>query len=633
MIQKRFFMFCCLISIVPPQKSVTWKYFVKVAGGAKCNMCHSTITTSGNTTNMLKHLQRKHPNLENVEPASKKLRTETCVEVDPAEDDPIMPTKQKSVSLQNKHLKQQPTILQSLSSMKSYEVGGQKSNEITNAIMFMIAKDNCPLNIVEREGFKKLMKVIAPMYQIPSRKNITKLIEEKYNLLSSIISDRLSQVECISLTTDIWTDTLNTKSFLGITAHYIDSEKLKSATLSVVELSDRHTSNNIGDWILEVLELWRIKIENIVAIVSDNASNMTKAIKCTFGEHRFLSCFAHSLNLVAVQIISDVKIKNIIDKVKTIVKYFKHSVVASDELRKKSELKLIQSVPTRWNSTFYMLQRFTEQSLIVGSVLLSLPDSPLMLSASEILTVKEFVIVLRPFERTTIELCTERHTSIGKVIPIINCLRKNLIGLNLETDNAKQLRDLSITALEERFKNIENNTMLAVATILDPRFKCLHFKHNVSLSKAISFIKNELYNNIQFESSLDNRIVNIQESLEDSNDLWCHHKQLIAIENKSNNEHSSNSEDLPKSLQHYLNIATSSLESDPITFWIKDFGGSYTNLRNLALKYLPITATSVPAERLFSKAGNILTESRNRLSSKHLHQLLFLNSLSEELFY
>ncbi|XP_066585507.1 E3 SUMO-protein ligase ZBED1-like [Prorops nasuta] len=550
-------------------------------------MCHSTITTSGNTTNMLKHLQRKHPNLENVEPASKKLRTETCVEVDPAEDDPIMPTKQKSVSLQNKHLKQQPTILQSLSSMKSYE---------------------------EREGFKKLMKVIAPMYQIPSRKNITKLIEEKYNLLSSIISDRLSQVECISLTTDIWTDTLNTKSFLGITAHYIDSEKLKSATLSVVELSDRHTSNNIGDWILEVLELWRIKIENIVAIVSDNASNMTKAIKCTFGEHRFLSCFAHSLNLVAVQIISDVKIKNIIDKVKTIVKYFKHSVVASDELRKKSELKLIQSVPTRWNSTFYMLQRFTEQSLIVGSVLLSLPDSLLMLSASEILTVKEFVIVLRPFERTTIELCTERHTSIGKVIPIINCLRKNLIGLNLETDNAKQLRDLSITALEERFKNIENNTMLAVATILDPRFKCLHFKDN-------------------FESSLDNRIVNIQESLEDSNDLWCHHKQLIAIENKSNNEHSSNSEDLPKSLQHYLNIATSSLESDPITFWIKDFGGSYTNLRNLALKYLPITATSVPAERLFSKAGNILTESRNRLSSKHLHQLLFLNSLSEELFY
>ncbi|XP_066590528.1 E3 SUMO-protein ligase ZBED1-like [Prorops nasuta] len=463
---------------LPPQKSVTWKYFVKVAGGAKCNMCHSTITTSGNTTNMLKHLQRKHHNLENVEPASKKLRTETCVEVDPAEDDPIMPTKQKSVSLQNKHLKQQPTILQSLSSMKSYEVGGQKSNEITNAIMFMIAKDNCPLNIVEREGFKKLMKVIAPMYQIPSRKNITKLIEEKYNLLSSIISDRLSQVECISLTTDIWTDTLNTKSFLGITAHYIDSEKLKSATLSVVELSDRHTSNNIGDWILEVLELWRIKIENIVAIVSDNASNMTKAIKCTFGEHRFLSCIAHSLNLVAVQIISDVKIKYIIDKVKTIVKYFKHSVVASDELRKKSELKFIQSVPTRWNSTFYMLQRFTEQSLIVGSVLLSLPDSPLMLSASEILTVKEFVIVLRPFEPTTIELCTERHTSIGKVIPIINCLRKNLIGLNLETDNAKQLRDLSITALEERFKNIENNTMLAVATILDPRFKCLHFKDN-----------------------------------------------------------------------------------------------------------------------------------------------------------
>ncbi|EFN86513.1 hypothetical protein EAI_02075, partial [Harpegnathos saltator] len=35
-------------------------------------------------------------------------------------------------------------------------------------------------------------------------------------------------------------------------------------------------------------------------------------------------------------------------------------------------------------------------------------------------------------------------------------------------------------------------------------------------------------------------------------------------------------------------------------------------------------ATSVPSERLFSKAGLILTQQRNRLKGRLLSQLLFL---------
>ncbi|KYM96031.1 hypothetical protein ALC62_13318, partial [Cyphomyrmex costatus] len=38
-----------------------------------------------------------------------------------------------------------------------------------------------------------------------------------------------------------------------------------------------------------------------------------------------------------------------------------------------------------------------------------------------------------------------------------------------------------------------------------------------------------------------------------------------------------------------------------------------------------IVATSVPSERIFSKAGNNVTENCNRLSPKHLQEILFLN--------
>lgn len=49
----------------------------------------------------------------------------------------------------------------------------------------------------------------------------------------------------------------------------------------------------------------------------------------------------------------------------------------------------------------------------------------------------------------------------------------------------------------------------------------------------------------------------------------------------------------------------------------------YPKLYNLAKKYYLLVGTSVPSERLFSKTGT--TEKRNRLTTKRLSKLLFLN--------
>jgi len=48
-------------------------------------------------------------------------------------------------------------------------------------------------------------------------------------------------------------------------------------------------------------------------------------------------------------------------------------------------------------------------------------------------------------------------------------------------------------------------------------------------------------------------------------------------------------------------------------------------LFEIAMKYSIIPATSVPSERVFSKAGEILNAKRNRLNAKHLDILIFLN--------
>lgn len=50
---------------MPPERSTLWKAFVKVkkssgACAAKCKLCHCEIKTSGNTTNLKRHLERRH---------------------------------------------------------------------------------------------------------------------------------------------------------------------------------------------------------------------------------------------------------------------------------------------------------------------------------------------------------------------------------------------------------------------------------------------------------------------------------------------------------------------------------------------------------------------------------------------
>lgn len=194
--------------------------------------------------------------------------------------------------------KRQKTINESYAFLNSFKEGGQKSEKITYAIMCMVCKDNQPLSIVEDKGFVHLMNVVAPNFKIPSREEISRRIFLLYDSMKTMFIDKLKNVQHFALTTDIWTDT-QTRSHIGITIHFVDNFIINSGLLDIFELDEKHTSEYIASKLIEVCDQWSISTTSIVAVTTDGAANMIKAIDLAFDKKRQIICFAHALNLVA----------------------------------------------------------------------------------------------------------------------------------------------------------------------------------------------------------------------------------------------------------------------------------------------------------------------------------------------
>lgn len=120
-----------------------------------------------------------------------------------------------------------------------------------------------------------------------------------------------------------------------------------------------------------------------------------------------------------------------------------------------------------------MLERFILLADTVGSILLKIPSSPPMLTAAELLLAKEILEVLRLIEQMTKELCGEKYVTISKMIPMIYCLKKKTESLRtcLQTPTAQTLIDRLQFQITKRFGSMTANRIIAVSTILDPRFK------------------------------------------------------------------------------------------------------------------------------------------------------------------
>ncbi|KAL3066090.1 hypothetical protein OYC64_016103 [Pagothenia borchgrevinki] len=73
----------------------------------------------------------------------------------------------------------------------------------------------------------------------------------------------------------------------------------------------------------------------------------------------------------------------------------------------------------------------------------------------------------------------------------------------------------------------------------------------------------------------------------------------------------------------YMAANSTSLDSDPLAWW-KTNEAKYPHVAMLAKRYLAVSGTSVPSERVFSTAGDIVSASRSALSASNVDKFIYL---------
>ncbi len=98
---------------------------------------------------------------------------------------------------------------------------------------------------------------------------------------------------------------------------------------------------------------------------------------------------------------------------------------------------------------------------------------------------------------------------------------------------------------------------------------------------------------------------------------------IFPNEQASSSSSKSLSEVVDEEVQHYRAVQSLSVDSNPLVWW-KDNQNQFPHLAKLAKSYLGIPATSVPSERVFSTAGDIVTAQRASLSPDNVDMMVFL---------
>ena len=509
---------------------------------------------------------------------------------------------------------------------------------------------------------------------MPSRKYFTdKVIPEMHDQIKKHIAQLIAEatsVTSISFTADTWTS--NTiQSYFGLTAHWLTEDfKRKSAVLHCSPIQGQHTAGNIQATFQLMMEQWNIANDHFHVVLRDNAANMVKAFKDAKLES--IGCFSHTLQLcIKDGLFAQRAVSDMIAISRSLVGHFKHSSSASDRLKEiQVELalpqhKVIQDVATRWNSTYYMLNRLVQQRRAVA-VFCTEVDSVTGPNANQWSLMENVVATLKPFEEITKDICGS-DASVSVIIPTVKAL-SNLIKKVGFDSGIKTMKATLLEAVQSRF--VKPSHLLIVATVLDPRFKLRCFDevgdatvtetrgsgyHEItrdiakaevmlalakSMAGSSSTIPTAASANAELVGTDSNHVTSQSENEDDGApstkkicktqgqeqvpcSIWGCFDEMLTTHSSTGSAAISNDADGTAELSQYLSEPLLCHKDDPAMWWQMN-RLRFPLLAKLARSFLGAPPTSVPSERLFSTAGDVISDHRSSILPENAEKLIFM---------
>ena len=147
--------------------------------------------------------------------------------------------------------------------------------ECDQAVVIWIIVDQQSFRVVENKLFIRMMNVFDPRYKVPDRYQIKEMVIQEFNRCRSSIGHDLQKITGkFFFTTDMWTSTLSSEAYLGLTIHFIDENWVfRRFLLDIIPFKVRHTGVNMASAINEVICEFNLG-GKALALTTDNESAM-----------------------------------------------------------------------------------------------------------------------------------------------------------------------------------------------------------------------------------------------------------------------------------------------------------------------------------------------------------------------
>lgn len=159
--------------------------------------------------------------------------------------------------------------------------GSMEQSKRQQSLIKMLIETGSPETLVDNKSFRQFVRVLDPKFKLPASGKLHKLLIQQYCNSKTAIKGMLSNVRKVTVCLDGWSAKGLASSYLGISVNFFNpvTHQPVHATLNLCQMPHPHTGAAIAEVLESCMEEWGISPTKVLLIVTDNGSNMVKAIK------------------------------------------------------------------------------------------------------------------------------------------------------------------------------------------------------------------------------------------------------------------------------------------------------------------------------------------------------------------